>query len=111
VSELHVLRGSVLRRAVFGIFLSNDVPLTAGEVVAELHAHGATTSPLLTKGPLRTIGDLLAHQARVGRLERVGRGRYRLVAQFSRTTRWRYRHWPRSLPVPSPALSEKAATG
>lgn len=93
--ELEPIAGFPLRRAVLGILLEAGTALTVHEVVERLHAHGRTTMPHLTKAPAMVISDLLRYQKRIGRVERVARGRYRLATAFSRSTEWRYRNWRR----------------
>jgi hypothetical protein len=86
------LHGHALRRAILGGLLVAGRPLTAREVVAELHAHGVTVYRT-GKSASRQVGDMLAYQSRAGRVERVAPGRYRLTWPMSRSTRWRYRRW------------------
>jgi hypothetical protein len=84
----------LLRRAVLGILLAAGTPLAATEVAATLHRCGATTRPTLSKGPSRVIADLLAYQARLGRVAKVGPATFAVVpGSMSRSTRWRCVHW------------------
>ncbi|HQZ36942.1 MAG TPA: hypothetical protein PK020_21125 [Ilumatobacteraceae bacterium] len=70
------ISGLLLRRAVLGIL------------------SGVTTNPLLLKGPSRVIADLLAYQARVGKVRKVGPATFIVISgSISRSTRWRCLHW------------------
>lgn len=102
--ELQPIGGLLLRRAVLGTLLAAGRPLTVAEVATALHQQGATTRPWLTKGPSRVIADLLAHQAKVGKVIKTGPGTFCIVARsMSRSTRWRCIHWQRWLPpLPDP---------
>ncbi len=92
--ELQPIGGLLLRRAVLGILLAAGGPLTAAEVAELLHRSGATTRPALTKGPSRVIADLLAYQARLGRVEKRGPATFAVVpASMSRSTRRRCLRW------------------
>lgn len=82
---------------MLGILLVARRPLSVAEVVAELHRHGVTTSPHLSKAPARVVADMLAYQMRAGRVRRTARGTYVLTAAMSRTTTWRYTNWHRLL--------------
>ncbi len=94
------IAGITLRRAVLGILLAAHAPMTPQEVVAELHRQGVTTLPHLKKEPHRVIADLLAHQARIGKVRRVRRGVYVVISNsMSRSTRWRCLHWRDRLPL------------
>lgn len=49
---------------------------------------------MLLKGPSRVISDLLAYQARVGKVRKVGPANFAVVSSsMSRSTRWRCLHW------------------
>jgi hypothetical protein len=86
------ITGLLLRRAVLGTLLAAARPLTVREVVEALAAAGATTSPHLSKAPNRVLADLLAHQARIGKVRRVAPGTYAVVPDsMSRSTRRRCR--------------------
>ena len=88
------ISGLLLRRAVLGVLLAAGGPLTAAEVAEVLHRSGATTRPTLTKGPSRVIADLLAYQARLGRVAKVGPASFAIVASsLSRSTRQRCLRW------------------
>ena len=88
------ITGLLLRRAVLGTLLAAGRPLTVREVTAALASAGATTSPLLSKAPNRVIADLLAHQARIGKVRRVAPGTYTVVPDsMSRSTRRRCVRW------------------
>jgi hypothetical protein len=90
--ELVPIRGNRLRRAVLGTLLIAGRPMTVTEIVDSLHAQGVTTSPLLTRSPHRVIADLLAHQARMGRVRKVRRATFTVVpdaVSASTRTRWR----------------------
>jgi hypothetical protein len=93
---LQVLRGFPLRRAVIGILLGAERPVTVAEIVTILREAGATTSPILAKPPNGVIANLLDHQESIGRVMRTARATYVLVpTRMSRSTRWRYLHWRR----------------
>jgi|JI9StandDraft_2_1071091.scaffolds.fasta_scaffold91184_3 hypothetical protein len=88
------ITGLLLRRAVLGTLLAAARPLTVREVVEALAAAGATTSPHLSKAPNRVLADLLAHQARIGKVRRVAPGTYAVVPDsMSRSTRRRCLRW------------------
>ena len=92
--ELTPIGGLTLRRALIGILLAAGRPLTVREVVAELHAAGATTLPFRAKPINMVIADMLAYQIRTGRVVRVRRATYAVVASsMSRSTQRRCRHW------------------
>jgi len=92
--EPHAISGLLLRRAVLGILLAAREPLTAREIAADLHLGGATTQPMLSKGTSRVIADLLAYQARIGRVRKVGPATFVVLpGSMSRSTRWRCLHW------------------
>lgn len=97
--EPKAIHGHALRRAVLGILLVARRPLSVVEVVAELHRHGVTTSPHLSKLPARVVADMLAYQMRAGRVRRTAPGTYVLTVAMSRTTAWRYANWHRLLPA------------
>ena len=49
---------------------------------------------MLSKGQSRVISDLLAYQARVGKVRKVGPATFAVVSSImSRSTRWRCLHW------------------
>ncbi len=53
---------------------------------------------MLLKGPSRVIADLLAYQARVGKVRKVGSATFvALPGSMSRSTRWRCLHWRNEL--------------
>ena len=53
---------------------------------------------MLLMGPSRVIADLLAYQARVGKVHKVGPATFAVVANsMSRSTRWRCLHWRNEL--------------
>ena len=53
---------------------------------------------MLSKGPSRVIADLLAYQARVGKVRKVGPATFAVVfLSMSRSTRWRCLHWRNEL--------------
>jgi len=88
------IAGLLLRRAVLGTLLAAGRPLTAREVADALAAAGATTASHLTKGPSRVIADLLAHQAKVGKVRKVAPATFAVVpASMSRSTRRRCLRW------------------
>ena len=88
------ITGLLLRRAVLGTLLAAGRPLTAGEVVDALAVAGATTGSHLTKGPSRVIADLLAHQAKAGRVRKVAPATFEVVqTSMSRSTRRRCLRW------------------
>jgi hypothetical protein len=77
-----------------GTLLLAGRPMTVTEIVETLHAHGVTTSPVLTRSPSRVIADLLAYQVRAGRVRKVARATFALVpGATSASTRSRWRHW------------------
>jgi hypothetical protein len=90
--ELVPIRGIRLRRAVLGTLLNAERAMTVDEIVTSLHAHGLTTMPGLTRRPNRVIADLLAHQARMGRVRKVRRATFAVVpGAVSASTRSRWR--------------------
>jgi hypothetical protein len=98
--ELLAITGITLRRAVLGTLLAAHGPLTPRDVVEELRRHGVTTAAHLKKEPHRVIADLLAHQARIGKVRRVRRGLYAVIRpSMSHSTRWRCLHWQDRLPL------------
>ncbi len=98
--ELLAITGITLRRAVLGTLLAAHEPLTPREIVGELQRHGVTTVPHLKKEPHRVIADLLAHQARIGKVRRVRRGVYVVIrSSMSHSTRWRCVHWRDRVPL------------
>jgi hypothetical protein len=107
--ELRPIRGLLLRRAVLGVLLAAGRPLTAAEVATDLHHHGVTTLPSLTKGPSRVIADLLAHQVKAGRVLKTGPATFVVLSDsMSRSTRWRCLHWRRWL---APLATELPSAG
>lgn len=94
VMELRPIGGVRLRRAVLGILLAAHRPLTVAEVVTDLHSAGFTTWSLGPRPPHVIIADLLAHQARAGRVRRTARATYAPNrGNIPSTTQWRCRHW------------------
>jgi len=68
--------------------------MTAREVAAALRNGGSTTQPMLQKRASRVIADLIAYQARIGRVRKVGPATFVVVpGSMSRSTRWRCLHW------------------
>ena len=93
-TELVPIRGIRLRRAVMGTLLVAERPLCIAEIVEQLEANGVTTMPHLTRTPNRVVADLLAHQVRAGRAQRVGRATFILLPDsVSVSTRRRWRRW------------------
>lgn len=91
-----VISGFPLRRAVLGILLNADGPVTVTEIVDALHAAGVTTNPRLVKAPCGIVANLLDHQESRGRVIRTDRASYLLdPTGWSRSTRWRYANWRR----------------
>jgi len=84
---------------VLGTLLAAGRPLTAAEVLAAIHAAGATPRRWEgSKADVARISDMLGYQVRAGRVERVGRGRYVVVeASMSPTTLRRCRRWADAL--------------
>ena len=69
-------------------------PLCIAEIVEQLEANGVTTMPHLTRTPNRVVADLLAHQVRAGRAQKVGRATFILLPDsVSVSTRRRWRRW------------------
>ncbi len=94
--ELEQIAGITLRRAVLSTLLAERRPMTAKEVVEVLHAREVTTGSWLTKGPSRVIADLLAHQARIGKVVKTAAATFAVVPEsMSRATRYRCLHWDR----------------
>jgi len=92
--ERQAISGLLLRRAVIGILLAAGEPLTAREIAADLRLGGVTTNPLLSKGTSRVVADLLAYQARVGRVRKLGPATFVVLpGSMSRSTRWRCLRW------------------
>ena len=92
--ELRSISGLTLRRAVFAILLEERGPLTVGEVVEALHAAGVTTYSWTGKPTHRVVADMLAYQVRGGRVRRVERATYQVIASsMSRSTQRRCRQW------------------
>ena len=88
------IRGIRLRRAVMGTLLIAEWPLCIAEIVEQLEANGVTTMPHLTRTPNRVVADLLAHQVRAGRAQKVGRATFILLPDsVSVSTRRRWRRW------------------
>lgn len=90
---LLVISGITLRRALLGILLDARRPLTVAEVVTALQTAGVTTAPR-AKPINMVIADMLAYQTRIGRVVRVRRATYAVVApSMSKSMRHRCRHW------------------
>lgn len=105
--ELLPISGLLLRRAVLGILLAAGEPLTAQEVADTLHRCGATTKTMLLKGPSRVIADLLAYQARMGKVRKVGPALFGVIpTSMSRSTRWRCLHWRNELEALRAAVAD-----
>lgn len=70
-----------LRRAVLGVLLNAPRPLSIADIERCLADHGLMPYPYAWGG--RTVrklfADLLAHQWRIGRVQRVARGQYQIV--------------------------------
>lgn len=93
---LAVIAGFRLRRAVLGILLGTNAPMTLTDIVESLRHAGFTTNPTLTKPPHGVIANLLDYQEGRGRVIRTARGEYVVVpTSFSASTKWRYRNWRR----------------
>ncbi len=70
-------------------------PLTIAEIVARLRwDHGVVLDRRQKVSAGQRVADMARYQARLGRVRRVGRGRYIGVpAGMSRSMRWRSRNW------------------
>lgn len=92
--ELTPIAGLLFRRALLGILLEARRPLTIDQVVAELHAAGVTAHRFRSQPINAVVADMLRYQVRIGRVERVSRATYAVVASsMSRSTQRRCRHW------------------
>ena len=124
--EPHAISGLLLRRTELGILLAAREPLTACEIAADSRLGGATTQPGLKKGASRVIADLLAYQARVGRVRKPGPATFVVLpGSVSRSTRRRCLRWrdevarrraledclPPVMTSPSSPLSDASALG
>jgi hypothetical protein len=85
-----------LRRAVLSVLIRRQTAMTIGEIIEDLAVEEKivlvprTTSESVNQ----RLGDLLRWQLRRGRLERVGRGRYRMLPRsLTTSTAWRCRNW------------------
>lgn len=79
-----------LRRALLGILLVADVPLSVLEITRRLHASGRTTWSAVGNPPTKRVADSLDYLRRIGKVERVRRGVCSVVTtSMSRTTRQR----------------------
>ena len=77
-----------------GTLLVAERPLCIAEIVEHLAANGVTTMPHLSRTPNRVVADLLAHQVRAGRAQKVGRATFILLPDsVSVSTRRRWRRW------------------
>jgi hypothetical protein len=91
--ELRPISGLILRRAMFAVLLEARRPVTVGEVVNALRSAGVTTWTT-TKPMHKIIADMLAYQARAGRVLRTGRATYAVIPRaLSRSTQRRCRRW------------------
>jgi hypothetical protein len=87
-----------VRRAVLGALLGSDRALSAAELARGLGIVGDTATG---RSGRKVIADLLAYQCRLGRIRRVGRGRYIAVpSAMSRAMRWRCDNWESISPHP-----------
>lgn len=88
--NLVYVSGLALRRALLGILLVADAPLSVPEITRRLHASGRTTWSAVGNPPTKRVADSLDYLRRIGKVERVRRGVYTVVsASMSRTTRQR----------------------
>lgn len=88
--DLVYVSGLALRRALLGILLVADAPLSVPEITRRLHASGRTTWSAVGNPPTKRVADSLDYLRRIGKVERVRRGLYTVVsASMSRTTRQR----------------------
>ena len=91
--ELREIRNIDLRRAVLGVLLRAGRPMSIEQIVGELRSQGVEASSS-GRSDRKRLGDLLGYQTRLGRVRRVGRGRYEIVADsLSRSARWRSLNW------------------
>ena len=82
--------GLALRRALLGILLVADAPLSVPEITRRLHASGRTTWSAVGHPPNKRVADSLDYLRRTGKVARVRRGVYAAVGtSMSRTTRQR----------------------
>lgn len=96
-----IIGGFTLRRAVLGILLEANGPITVSDIVDTLHAAGFTTGGHLAKPPCGVIANLLDYQESRGRVHRLERATYVIdPAGLSRATRYRYLHWRRLSALP-----------
>ncbi len=88
--DLVYVSGLALRRALLGILLAADAPLSVPEITRRLHASGRTTWSTVGNPPTKRVADSLDYLRRIGKVERVRRGVYTVVsASMSRATRQR----------------------
>ena len=79
---------------MFAVLLNAGCPVTVGEVVAALHSAGVTTPAGVSNAPNKVMADMLGYQVRAGRVRRVDRATYQVVAaSLSRSTQRRCRRW------------------
>ena len=88
--DLVYVSGLALGRALLGILLVADAPLSVPEITRRLHDSGRTTWSAVGNPPTKRVADSLDYLRRIGKVERVRRGVYTAVsASMSRTTRQR----------------------
>jgi len=101
-TKLTLLHGIDLRRAVIGILLAADRPLSAADIVQRMHQAGATPATAPGRRPTQVVSDVVAYQRRLGRVRRIERDRHLAVpTAMSPAMRSRSRHWRRAV-APSP---------
>jgi hypothetical protein len=78
------LRGANLRYSLLTLLAEAGEPLTIGELRRELERRGLSVGG---RDPAKTIADVLRYEHSLGRVMRVGRGRYLTVPRPDTTER------------------------
>jgi len=71
--------GIKLRRAVLGLLLRAGQPMSVDALLDALSEIGCEPAPHPPRTARKALADVLAYQCRLGRLERVTRGTYRVL--------------------------------
>ncbi len=91
------IRNIDLRRAVLGVLLRSERSMTISQVVDALRTERVRLGHDGGPTPRKKIADLPDYQRRIGRVQRIERGRYRTVpSAFTSSMRWRCLHWERA---------------
>lgn len=89
--------GRHIREAVLGVLLKSGGAMSAGEILGELYRRRIRLGDVAD--PRKAVSDVLRYQLRIGRVQRVGYGRY-VAHDMPRSTWYRMRRrledrsWP-----------------